>query len=271
MKTDKYNIQTTLRKLIAEQAQSSNVTDNAPNSAVDSPFTPAEEKFLGKFDAYGTKHLGILYSTSDIGVREFITRSGFDLNVTAGILLNLIRHNIIKIVPYTGFGRNTDYTIELQLSLDDVAGLGAEDKEKAQSGAAGGGAAPEPGAEETVPETPQPELAWVVKYGDVLKESLNVAKQLISEKKDSKKQEVEVFTSKSRVLSKLPKQYIRHLEKLIDAMARNTKTNFERERLIADIIDNLQVNFNLSAKHIRKSYDFHRTQNRLQKELEKNK
>jgi hypothetical protein len=59
MKTDKYNIQTTLRKLIAEQAQSSNVTDNAPNSAVDSPFTPAEEKFLGKFDAYGTKHLGI--------------------------------------------------------------------------------------------------------------------------------------------------------------------------------------------------------------------
>ena len=54
-------------------------------------------------------------------------------------------------------------------------------------------------------------------------------------------------------------------------MLRNTKTTFERERLIADILDNLQVNFNLSAKHIRQSYDYHRSQKRLQKELEKNK
>ena len=44
--------------------------------------------------------------------------------------LNLLKNKVIKIVPYTGFGRNTDYTLELQLSLDDVAGLGAEDKEK---------------------------------------------------------------------------------------------------------------------------------------------
>jgi hypothetical protein len=93
MKT-KYNIQQILRNLIAEQATpNAKVTDNAPNDAVDSPFTPAEEKFLGKFDAYGTKHLGILYSTSDIGVREFMTRSGYDLNITPGILLNLIRIN----------------------------------------------------------------------------------------------------------------------------------------------------------------------------------
>ena len=54
-------------------------------------------------------------------------------------------------------------------------------------------------------------------------------------------------------------------------MLRNTKTTFEKERLIADILDNLQVNFDLSAKHIRQSYEFHRTQKRLQKELEKNK
>ena len=271
MKT-KYNIQQTLRDLIAEQATpNAKVTDNAPNDAVDSPFTPAEEKFLGKFDAYGTRHLGILYSTSDIGVREFITRSGFDLNITPGILLNLIRHNIVKIVPYTGFGRNTDYTIELQLSLDDVAGLGDADKEKAQAGAAGGGAAPTPGAEPPAPEPPAPDLAWVVKYGDVLKESINTAKKLISEKKDKKKQDAEVYTSKSRVLRRLPKQYIRHLERIIDAILRNTKTTFEKERLIADILDNLQVNLDLSPKHIRQSYEFHRTQKRLQKELEKNK
>jgi hypothetical protein len=271
MKT-KYNIQQILRNLIAEQATpNAKVTDNAPNDAVDSPFTPAEEKFLGKFDAYGTQHLGILYSTSDIGVREFMTRSGYDLNITPGILLNLIRHNIVKIVPYTGFGRNTDYTIELQLSLDDVAGLGDADKEKAQAGAAGGGAAPTPGAEETAPETPAPDLSWVVKYGDVLKESINTAKKLISEKKDKKKQDAEVYTSKSRVLRRLPKQYIRHLERIIDAILRNTKTTFERERLIADILDNLQVNLDLSPKHIRQSYEFHRTQKRLQKELEKNK
>jgi hypothetical protein len=271
MKT-KYNIQQTLRTLIAEQAPSTaKVTDNAPKNAVDSPFTPAEEKFLGKFDAYGTRHLGILYSPSDAGVREFITRSGADLNITPEILLSLIRHNIIKVVPYTGFGRNTDYTLELQLSLDDVAGLGAADKEKAQAGATGGGAAPAPGAEETPPVAPAPEVAWVVKYGDVLKETITVAKQLISEKKDTKKPDAEVYTSKSRVLRRLPKQYIRHLERIIDAMLRNTKTTFERERLIADILDNLQVNFDLSAKHIRQSYEFHRSQKRLQKELEKNK
>lgn len=282
MKHLDYIIHKALKTIVSEQAPTpvSRETDNAASDATDSPFTPAEEKFLGKFDAYGTTHIGIIYSTSDIGIREFITRSGFDLNITAGILASLLKQKVIKIVPYTGFGRNTDYTIELQLSLDDVKGLGAEDKEAAEksgSPAADAGmdaGAPDVSAPPAGAETPPDadlEVAWVTKYGDVLKESVIIAKQLISEKKSSKKQDVEVFTSKSRVLSKLPKQYIRHLEKLIDAMSRNTKTNFERERLIADIIDNLQVNFNLSAKNIRKSYEFHRTQNRLQKELEKNK
>jgi hypothetical protein len=45
----------------------------------------------------------------------------------------------------------------------------------------------------------------------------------------------------------------------------------EKERLIADILDNLQVNLNLSPKHIRKSYEFHKTQKRLQKMLDNNK
>ena len=121
-------IKHTLKKMLTEAPAQE--TDNAQSDSVDSLFTPAEEKFLGKFDAYGSRHLGIIYSISDIGIREFIERSGKDLNITPGILLNLLKNKIIKFVPYTGWGRNNDYTIELQLSLDDVKGLGAGDKEK---------------------------------------------------------------------------------------------------------------------------------------------
>lgn len=146
-------------------------TDNAPSDAKDSPFTPAEERFLGKFDAYGSKHLGILYSTSDAGVREFVARSGKELNVSPGILRSLFRKKIIKFVPYTGFGRNDDYTIELQLSLDDVKGLGKADQAKAETGSKASGAAPAGGA-----APPPPENAGVVRYGHVLTEMLNEEK-----------------------------------------------------------------------------------------------
>ena len=144
-------------------------TDNAPSDAKDSPFTPAEERFLGKFDAYGSKHLGILYSTSDAGVREFIARSGKELNISPGILRSLFRKKIIKFVPYTGFGRNDDYTIELQLSLDDVKGLGKADQGKAETGAQASGAAPAGGGA----PPPPPENAGVIRTGNVISESLN--------------------------------------------------------------------------------------------------
>ena len=56
-----------IRRIISEQEQPEapvkRETDNAPKDAKNSPFTPAEEKFLGKFDAYGTNHIGILYSS----------------------------------------------------------------------------------------------------------------------------------------------------------------------------------------------------------------
>ena len=59
----------TLKQMMLEQAppagdakKTSLETDAAPSSAQDSPFTPAEEKFLGKFDAYGSQHLGNMYS-----------------------------------------------------------------------------------------------------------------------------------------------------------------------------------------------------------------
>ena len=85
-------IESTLNELISEAPAQE--TDNTEKDAEDSVFTPAEEKFLGKFDAYGTTHLGIIYSISDIGIREFITRSGKDLNLTPSILLNLLKDEL---------------------------------------------------------------------------------------------------------------------------------------------------------------------------------
>lgn len=169
-------IRTTLKQLVKEQAdaQSSAIeTDNAPSSAVDSPFTPAEERFLGKFDAFGSTHLGIIYSPSITGIREFVARSGKDLNVTPGILLSLLRKKVIKLVPYTGFGRNDDYTIELQLSLDDVKGLGAADKAAAEKGSSASGA-PMGGGDmgAPTPEAPAPENAGYTPKGNVLKETV---------------------------------------------------------------------------------------------------
>lgn len=256
--------------MIVEQAPPTNTaagasaaleTDNAESDNADSPFTPAEKRFLGKFDAYGTQHIGIIYSLSDIGIREFIARSGKDLNLTPEILLKMIKDGFVKIVPYTGWGRNDDYTIELQLSLDDVAGLGADDKAKAEKGSSASGAAPA-GA------PPSPELAWVVKYGDVLSESAKIVKKLITEKK-STKQSNHIHIEKSRMLKKLPKQYIKHLEHLITALSKKRYSINERERLIADILDNLALNMNLSDKQIAKSYEFHKEQKRLQKLLNK--
>jgi hypothetical protein len=262
-----YIIEQALKSMIQEAPAAE--TDNAPRDADDSPFTPAEEKFLGKFDANGSKHMGIIYSPSDIGIREFIARSGDDFNASPEIILSLIRAGFLKIVPYTGYGRNTDYTMELQLSLDDVKGLGAKDKEAAEAGSsAAGGPAPGAVPEEPMPK-PGPEVSWVVKYGDILKESVTIAKSLISEA--TKKPKSKVYADKARILNRLPKEYIRQLERVIDMLIKKTKTTHDKERVIADVLDNLQANFDLSAKHIRQSYEFHKSQKRLQKEIEKNK
>ena len=233
-------------------------TDNAPSDAKDSPFTPAEERFLGKFDAYGSKHLGILYSTSDAGVREFVARSGKELNVSPGILRSLFRKKIIKFVPYTGFGRNDDYTIELQLSLDDIAGLGDEDRAKIEKNAdksdSGAGV----------------EVASFMKYGDILTESVIITKNLLQNAlSEGKKSDVKIYVDKSRLLKRFPKEFIYHLRKIVNTMDKKTKNNLEKERLVADILDNLQVNLKLTPKDIRKSYEFHKNQKRLQKTLDK--
>jgi hypothetical protein len=258
-------IENTLKQLINEAPAQE--TDNAEVDAADSLFTPAEEKFLGKFDAYGTQHLGIIYSISDIGIREFITRSGKELNVTPGILLSLSKQGVIKFVPYAGFGRNDDYTIELQLSLNDVKGLGAEDKKNIEAGTAGGGGGATPPAEP--PAAPGPENAWVVKYGDILRESVDVTRKLITEKKGNPTKSANLI-DKTRVLDRLPKDYIRHMEQIIKMMDKKTKTSHEKSRIIADVLDILQVKMKLTPKEIQKSYDFHKSQKRLQKYLDKN-
>jgi len=42
----------------------------------------------------------------------------------------------------------------------------------------------------------------------------------------------------------------------------------DRERLIADVLDNMQINFNLTNTQIHRAYEFHRNQKRLQKFLD---
>ncbi len=42
----------------------------------------------------------------------------------------------------------------------------------------------------------------------------------------------------------------------------------EQERLIADILDTLQLNFKLTPRQIHLAYEFHRNQKRLQKFLD---
>ena len=160
-----YIINKAIKSRLNEQdapAPASKEFNNAKSDSGDIPFTPAEKKFLGKFDAYGSTHLGIIYSTTDIGIEEFIARSGSTLNVTPGILLSLLKRKIIKLVPYGGYGSNDNYTIELQLSLDDIKGWGAEDQAAAEkknpSGAGSGGGGIDMGGGMPAP-SPEPPTA----------------------------------------------------------------------------------------------------------------
>ena len=67
----------------------------------------------------------------------------------------------------------------------------------------------------------------------------------------------------------MPKGFTRELKRVIVSMHKKTFNKLDQERLIADILDILQLNFNLSDKQLRRSYEFHRNQKRLQKYLEK--
>jgi hypothetical protein len=252
-------LKTTLKRMISEAPAQE--TDNSAADAGDSIFTPAEKKFLGKFDAYGNPHLGVIYSISDIGIREFLARSGKEFNLNPGILLNLLRQEVIKLVPYTGWGRNNEYTIELQLSLDDVKGLGAADKEKIEKGKGGGveGGAPPPGG-------PGPEVAWVVKYGDVLRESAIIAQNLLVEGKSKSKSsdKSEKIKKTVKIIDEVPAEYLKDLKKIINRMKNAPKTAAERIDMIIDVIYALQTSLKMKPAEIRKSFDHYKKKKSLQ-------
>jgi len=271
-----------LNEIISEQEEPTTETEDTETY---SPFSKEEEKFLGKFDTFKSKHLGVIYSISDIGIREFIARSGMQLECTAGLILKLLRDKIIKIVPSGGYGSDTDYTIELQLSLDDVLGLG-EEKDSPAAGAGGaepmaGGAEPmgggaEPmGGVEPPPPMEGPPMEWVINYKDIINESVKTAKKIINERRSKKKRKVKlddkikIHINQSRILQRIPKEFIHQLKRVIKIMSRKTYNKLDQERLIADILDTMQHNFDLSDKQIRRSFEFHKNQKRLQKYLDK--
>ena len=115
-----HTIESILKRILTEQdnpdlaADPSSISETEDTSTDDnySMFTDSEQKFLGIFDKTQSQHVGVIYSISDIGIREFIARSGMSYNCTPSILLQLIRDKIIKIVPTTGWGRDDNYTIE---------------------------------------------------------------------------------------------------------------------------------------------------------------
>ena len=214
-----------------------------------SPFTPEEEKFLAKFVELGTTSLGIIYAPNEIGMREFLGRSGVDLNLNMQILQNLLKDKVISIVPYGGYARNEDYTIRLNIPLDELEGLSSGSEEKgADAGAEEGETPPPP------PETPT----------ESTESSQDLAKLLVSEaKKSKKKRKSKVHTRKSRTLKRLPKGYVVYLERIIQILGEKLHNDLEKEHLVADILDNLSHNFGLTPSQVYRSYIYYKTQNRL--------
>ena len=113
-------VQEELHRIITEQEETVDV----------SPFSDAEKAFLGKFAQKQATYLGIIYSKTDVGIEEFLTRSGANLNLNREVLDKLLKDDIIELVPYGGYGRNEDYTIHLKLDLKDVE----EYKQNAEQG-----------------------------------------------------------------------------------------------------------------------------------------
>ena len=268
-----YIVESTLKQLIAEAPAQE--TDNSEITSTSKVFTPAEKKFLGKFDARGVNHLGIIYNISDVGIQEFITRSGKDLNLTPGILLSLLRSGVIKLVPYGGWGRNDNYTIELQLSLNAVSGLGAEEKKAIEAGTSGGGAGAPAPEEPPMPAGPGPENAWVVRYGDILSESSQIIKQIFNTTTLKSETISEKITRTSNILNtskkfhELPLNYIHFLEHAVAKLNKKLNKSYKSDNVIAEVVNNLNATMKISLSDIKKSYDLHRSAQKLQKFLDK--
>ena len=211
-----------------------------------SPFSPAEEKFLARFAELGAQSLGIIYAPNEIGIREFLGRSGKDFNLTPDIMAKLLKDKIISIVPYGGYSRNQDYTIKCNLPIEELEGMSSGEEEKGGEEDTGG----------EVAAGPPEESAG---------SSKDLSKLLVSEQKKKKKHtKSKVYTSKARTLGRLPKGYVVYLERIIQILSTKLHSTHEKEHLVADILDNLAHNFGLTPKEVYRSFVFYKSQNRLQ-------
>jgi len=220
-----------------------------------SPYSEAEEKFLGKFAELETTSLGILYTNNITGIREFLNRSGKDFNLTPEILMNLLKNKTISIVPYGGYSRNDDYTIQLNIPYENFKGITSADENSAETADPGAGA---PDVDLGVTE-------------ESIEKSTQFSKLIVSEaKKSKKKKKSKVYTGKSRGLKRLPGGYINYLEQIIQVLGEKAKTDMEKEHLVADILDNLAHNFGLTPKQVYRSYIYYKSQNRLKNIIKDN-
>ena len=255
---------TYLKNIVKEQID--DVKDELRQRKLDtSLFTPQEEMCLGKFAELGSTSMGIIYAPNEIGIREFLGRSGKDFNLTPDVLYSLIKKGIINIVPYGGYSRNEDYTLQLQISLEDV-------EQYAEKAAAGAGSPPAEGGETPSPEGDMPETPEVPAGPpeESARSSKDLSKLLVSEaKKSKKKSKSKVHTKKARTLGRLPKGYVVYLERIIQILSGKLHTSLEKEHMVADILDNLAHNFGLTPQQIYKSFIFYRSQNRLQNVIKK--
>lgn len=267
-------IESTLERLIVEQTESE--TQDTDESNDISVFSDDEKRFLGTFSKAGTKHLGIIYALSDVGIQEFIARSGKTYNCNPAILLSLLRGKFIKIVSYGGWGRDSNYTIELQLSLDDVKDY-TELAQQSQSDTAAPAdmagdsappAMPSPAETPPPPTAPGPENAGVIRYGTILSESITAIKHVLLEKK-STNNIANIHVDKSRILKELPKEYLKHLNSVITHLSKRSFSISQKKKLIADILDNLSINLKLTPKQIFASYEMHKNQKKLNDLLNK--
>jgi len=102
-----------LNEILAEQ-------ESASDNSEDQVFTPEQQRFLGKFAAYNTTSLGILYSKTATGIEEFMLRASGQLNLTPHVFNSLLQSGVISLQPY-GSRRTPDWTIQLDIPLADVA------------------------------------------------------------------------------------------------------------------------------------------------------
>ncbi len=229
-------------------------------------FTPAEEKFLGNFVKLGAQSLGIIYAPNEIGIREFLGRSGKDFDLTPDVLSKLVKDKIISIVPYGGYSRNEDYTLKLNIPLDELEGIGGDADEDADdtSAPADDSAAPEP----DVTPAPEPPMDAGGDPQESYTSNKDIANLLVAEAK--KKSKSKVHTKKARTLKRLPKGYVLHLERIIQILSKKVHTKLEKEHLVADILDNLSHNFGLTPQQVYKSYIYYKSQNRLKNMIKDN-